>query len=183
MITYEWCIVMAYDGWWGSSGAEIHLQEVPAEETVEDPEEDETMQKLWKANMQTFSKIVAVFQESLSESQFFSRNSQCAAEKGGSRTRVSSGEVWGMIPVRFNDRILQHVFCFSYHVACCKTWEIDEKILGFYTTQRLGRESCHQKRSGTTRTRKRSLLWESFSNLQFGYSGCLLVLPNHCLTA
>ena len=63
---------MAYDGWWGSSGAEIHLQEVPAEETVEDPEEDETMQKLWKANMQTFSKIVAVFQESLSESQFFS---------------------------------------------------------------------------------------------------------------
>lgn len=77
--------MMSSDGlWWlvGSSGAEIHLQEVPAEETVEDPEEDATMQKLWKANMQTFSKIVAVFQESLSESQFFSPEFSMCGWKG-----------------------------------------------------------------------------------------------------
>ena len=73
---------MAYDGWWVQVEQRSILQEVPAEETVEDPEEDETMQKLWKANMQTFSKIVAVFQESLSESQFFSPEFSMCGWKG-----------------------------------------------------------------------------------------------------
>ncbi len=100
--------MMAHDGlsWLMGGFKGIHLQEVPAEETVEDPEEDETMQKLWKARTcKPFQRL----------SQSFNLRLRVRSRVNcGQGSRVSSGEVRGMVPVRFNDRILQHLFCLAY---------------------------------------------------------------------